>query len=147
MGCLHRCVSSAKKRNFIAQDLKIEKSRFQRVIDICRVVSDFVHPINKLCFERRAQIEQIFSKLRKFRFRVIARMFDDALAHFKREIQPRKVEVALFEMLDDAKRVQIVVETPAMDAHQFVQLALARMPERRMANVVNQGQRFSKFRI
>src|SRR5437773_9645593 len=65
-------------------------------------------------------------------------MFDDAFAHFKREIETGKIQVALLEVLDNAKRVQIVIEVPAMLAQQFVQLAFARMAERRMADVVHE---------
>ena len=74
-------------------------------------------------------------------------MFDDAFAHFKREIETGKIQVALLEVLDNAKRVQIVIEVPAMLAHQFVQLAFARMAERRMADVVHERQGLRKFRV
>ena len=64
-------------------------------------------------------------------------MFDDAFAHFKSEIEAGKIKIALLEMFDDTKRVQIVIEVPAIRPHQFVQLGFARVPERRMANIVN----------
>ena len=74
-------------------------------------------------------------------------MFDDAFADFEGEIESLEIEIALFEFFDNAKRVQVVIEVAAVQAHQFVQLALPGMAERRMANVVDQRQRFGKLRI
>src|SRR5207302_6125089 len=102
---------------------------------------------NQLRFERRTQIEQIFAELRKLRRGVIPRMLDDAFAHFKRKIEAGKIQVALLKMLDDAQGMQIVIEVAAMGAHQFVEPAFPRMSERRMANVVNQSERFGQFRV
>ncbi len=69
-------------------------------------------------------------------------MLDDAFANFKRKIQAGEIEIALLELFDDAQRVQIVVETAAVRAHQFVQLAFAGMAEGRMADVVDESERF-----
>src|SRR5215471_9876228 len=137
MGPVHRGVRRAKERNFAAQGTNVKKSRFPRVVDVRGVVRDFVHPINELGLQWRPQIEEIFAKLREFRLRIIPRMLDDAFAHFESEIQAGKIKIALLEMLDDAKSVQIVIELPAMRTHQFVQLAFASVAERRMANIVN----------
>ena len=40
----------------------------------------------------------------------IARMFNDAFAHFKGEIQAGKARVRILKYLDDAERVLVVVE-------------------------------------
>jgi len=74
-------------------------------------------------------------------------MFDDAFAHFKCEIQAGKIEIALLELLDDAQRVQIVIETAAVRAHQFIELVFAGMAERRMADVVHECERFGKLGV
>jgi len=46
-------------------------------------------------------------------------------------------------LFDDTQRVQIVIEAAAVRAHQFVQLAFAGMAKRRMADVVNESERFA----
>src|ERR1700682_2013590 len=117
---VHLMVDLAEKRYLLAQGLQIEKLGFESIVKVRSVVRDFVHPVDELRFKVRAQIEKGFGKLRKFRAGIIARMLDDALAHFAGEIQARKIEIALFELLDDAQRVEIVIEMAAVRAHQFV---------------------------
>src|SRR5712664_2536951 len=144
---VHLIVDLAKKRYFLAQRPYIEKLGFQSVVEIGGVVRDFIHPVDELCLERRAQIEKVFGKLRKFRAGIIARMLDDALAHFEGEIQSGKIEIALFELFDDAQRVQIVIEIATVRAHQFVKLSLAGVAEGRMANVVNESESFGELGV
>ncbi len=74
-------------------------------------------------------------------------MLDDALAHLEGEVQPREIEVALLELLDDAQRVQIVVEAVAVLAHAAIELPFARVAERRVPDVVHQRQRFGKVGV
>ena len=69
-------------------------------------------------------------------------MLDDALAHFERQIQPGKTRVALLEILDDAQRVQVVVEALAESPHFAVERLFARVREWRMPDIVRQRQRF-----
>ncbi len=140
-------VDFAKKRNFLAQNGEIQKLGFESIVDIGRVVGDFIDPVDELRFEGRAQIEEVFGKLGKFRGGIITRMLDDAFANFKGEIQAGKIKVALLELFDDTKRVQIVIETAALRAHQFVELAFAGMAEWRMADVVNESERFGKLSV
>src|SRR6266849_5459202 len=121
---VHLAVDLAKKRYLVAQRLQIEKLGFESVVEISGVVCNLVHPVDELRFEGRAQIEEVFAKLRKFRGGIVARMLDDALANFKAEIQAGKIEISLFELLDDAQRVQIVIEKAAVRAHQFGELGV-----------------------
>src|ERR1700676_4197819 len=67
-------------------------------------------------------------------------MFDDAFANFKRQIDAGKIQIALLELLDDPQRLQIVMEAVAMRAQQFIELALPRVAEGRVPNVVDQAQ-------
>jgi len=53
----------------------------------------------------------------------------------------------MLELLDDSQRVQIVVETGAVGAHEFVKLALARVAEGGMPDIVDECQRFRQFAI
>src|SRR5260370_9421520 len=83
-------IDFAEKSNFLAQDSKIEKLRFEGIIDVRGVVGNFVDPVDELPFERRPQIQQVFVELRKFRRAPIARRLDDAFPNFNREIQAAK---------------------------------------------------------
>src|ERR1035437_8551415 len=74
-------------------------------------------------------------------------MFHDSLTDFESQIETGKIQVALFELLDDSKRMQVVVKPVTVRAHQFIELPLARVPERWVSDVVHQGQRFGKFRV
>src|SRR5260370_14271118 len=98
-------IDFAEKSNFLAQDSKIEKLGFERIIDVRGVVGNFLDPVDELRFDRRPQIQQVFGELRKFRRGVIARMLDDAFANFKRQIQAGKIEITLLELFDDTQRV------------------------------------------
>src|SRR6202044_1467711 len=74
-------------------------------------------------------------------------MLHDAFAHLEREIQAGKIQVALLELFDDAKRVQIMVEVVAVLPHAQVQLLFACVTEGRMTYVVYQGQSLGKLGI
>src|SRR6267143_2548939 len=147
MRSVHLIVHLAKKRYFFAQYLYVKELGFESIVEIGGVVRDFVHAVDELRLERRAQIEKVFGKLREFRSGIVARMLDDALAHFEGEIQSWKIEIALFELLNDAQRVQIVVEKTAVRAHQLVELSLAGMAEWRMADVVDESERFGELSV
>ena len=98
-------------------------------------------------FQRRAESGEIFIEQRIFTFFEIARMFDDALAHFEGQVQAGKARVAAFERFDDAQGVKIVIEAIAKAAHLAVQLVFAGMSERRMADVVAQRESFGELFI
>src|SRR5207245_11522901 len=53
----------------------------------------------------------------------------------------------MFELLDDAQRVKIVIECGAICPHQLVQLAFTGVTKRRMANVVNQSESLDEFGV
>src|SRR5258708_20519358 len=74
-------------------------------------------------------------------------MLDNPFANFKREIQAGKIDVALFELFDDAEGVQIVVEGGAARADKFVECACAGMAKRRVADVVDEGKGFNKLGV
>src|SRR6266700_4060891 len=74
-------------------------------------------------------------------------MLDDAFAHFKSEVKSGELEIPMFELLDDAQRVKIVIECGAICPHQLVQLAFTGVTKRRMANVVNQSESLGKFGV
>ncbi len=74
-------------------------------------------------------------------------MLDDALAHLKGQVQPRELHVLLLEFFNDAQRLQVVVEALRVAGHQPVEQFLARVPERRVAHVVDERQGLDQFRV
>ncbi len=144
---VHLRVDFAEKGNLAAQRGKIEQLGLESVVDVRGVVGDFVDPIDELGFERRAEPEKIFAELGKFGGGIVAGMLDDAFANFEGEIQAGKIEIALFELLDDAKRVEIVIENAAVDAHEFIELLFSGMAKRWMADVMDEREGFGKLGI
>jgi hypothetical protein len=55
--------------------------------------------------------------------------------------------ITLLELFDDAQGVKVMVEASAVRMHQLVQLALAGVAERRMANVMNERECFRQLGI
>src|ERR1035437_2759132 len=78
---------------------------------------------------------------------VIVRMLNDALAHFEGKIQPAKRRVTEFEVFDNAERVQVVIEREPVLTHGGVERLFSGVAERRMAEVVNQGQRLHQIGV
>ena len=76
---------------------------------------------------------------------VIARVLDDAFAHVEGQVEAAKARrSAARTMLHDAQGVQVVVEAQADAAHALVERLFAGVAERRMADVVGQGQRLGQ---
>jgi hypothetical protein len=53
----------------------------------------------------------------------------------------------MLELLDDAKGMQIVIEATAVRGHQFVEFAFAGVTEGRVANIVNERERFGELGV
>jgi hypothetical protein len=144
---IHLRVNFAEERNFAAQRGKIEQLGFESVVDVRGVVSDFIDPVDELGFERWEETEKVFAELGKFGRGIVAGVLDDAFANFEGEIEAGKIEIALFELLDDAKRVEIVIEMAAVRAHEFIELFFSGMAEGRMADVVDEREGFRKLGV
>jgi hypothetical protein len=71
-------------------------------------------------------------------------MLDDPFANLERQIQAGKIQISLFELLDDAQRMKIVIEVVSVFAHADVQLLFAAMPEWRVAHIVDERKRLRK---
>src|SRR5215472_9003308 len=140
-------VVGPKKPNLCTDLINIDNSRLKSVIELGGVVGDFVDQVDQLRFERRTLVKEVLRKFRKFRGRIVARVFDDSFAHLECQIQAGKIQVALFELLDDPQRMQIMVEALAELTHACIKLLFAGMSKRRMADVVNERKRFGQVRI
>ena len=74
-------------------------------------------------------------------------MLDDSFAHLESKIQAREIEIALLELLDDSQRVKIVIEAVAILAHARVELLLAGMAKRRVADVMHQRESLGEIGV
>ena len=133
-----------EKRDLPVQLIEVEKFRFHCVIEVGCVVGDFIHPVYQLGFERGPLIQQVFLQLGEFVRRIVPRMFNDSFADLKGEIQSRVSGKTLFELLDNSERMEIVVKTATVAAHQGVEAAFARVAKRRVANVVDKRKRLGQ---
>ena len=130
-----------------AELFELDQMRFVAVVEVGGVVGDFIDEVDELSLERRALVEEIFGELGMFRGGIVAGMFDDSFADFESEIEPRKIQVALLKMFDDVERVQIVIEALAEFAHAQVELLFAGVAEGRMADVVDERERFGEIGV
>src|SRR5438045_1163336 len=78
---------------------------------------------------------------------VVAGVLDDAFAKAEREIQSTPCRIALFKPGDDAKCVQVVVETEAVLEQCGIEGFFAGVAEWGMTDVVRQGEGLSKLAI
>ena len=77
-------------------------------------------------------------------------MAPDAVAHFPRQVQPLFIgPVPGAAVLQDLHRAQAlrVVPEPSVDRHRLVQGLLARVPERRVAEVMPQDDRLGQVLV
>src|SRR5262249_44223109 len=81
----------------------------------------------------------------------LARVFQGAmleypLARLEREIQTSEARVPFLELVDDAQRLEIVLEAAEL-AHAIVERVLARVTERRMSQVVGEADRLDEILV
>src|SRR4029077_12427893 len=86
-------IKSGKQRHLGADHSDIQDLRFVAVVEVGGVVGDLVDEIDQLRFDRRTLAEQIFRERRILRRVVIARMFYDSFADFKRQINSGKIQI------------------------------------------------------
>ncbi len=125
----------------------LKQARLDAVVEVGRQVGDLIGEVDQLRLERRTLIEQIAGELGVLLDRVVARVLDDAFANAQCEVESSMGGVALLEVLDDAQRMHVVVEAPPVTAQAAIERTLSGMTEGRVADVVNQGQRFGEVFI
>ena len=130
-----------------ADVLDLQQPRLHTVIQVRRQVRNLVRQVDDLRLQRRPLPQKILRKLRMLLRAVIARMLDDPLAHAQRQVQPAMRRIALLKVLDDAQRMQVVVEAQPMPLQALIQRALARVAKRRMPDVVHQRQRLRQVLV
>jgi len=140
-------VGMGKNRRFLLQGIEIEKLCFPGVVEVRRVVRDFIDPIDELTFEGRAKIEQVVSEMGEFRGGVIVRVLNDSFANLEGEIQAGKIEIRTLELFDDAERLKIVIEARTVNAHELVEFLFASVAEGRMPDVMDESESLGEVRV
>ena len=140
-------MEAAEDGHALADLLQREDAGVETVVEIGGQIGDFVGQIDELGLKRGPKVKKVLSQLRVLRGEVVAGVLDDAFAHAQRQIQAAKARVALLEPGDNAQGVQIVVEAEQIAAQAAVERLFARVAKGRVADVVNQGQRFGKLRV
>ena len=95
----------------------------------------------------RTLVEKIFGEFGMIAGAVIVRVLDDAFANLEGQVQAAEGGVALFEILDDAESVQVVVEEEAVLAHGGVERFFAGVAKGRMSDVVDEGESFGEIDV
>src|SRR5882672_3772147 len=78
---------------------------------------------------------------------VIVRVLDDSFADFESQIQAAEGGIALLEIFHDAQSMKIVIEEQTVLAHGGVERFFSGVAKRRMADVMNQGERLSEIGV
>ena len=73
-------------------------------------------------------------------------MFEHTLTGFKAQIETVKRGVALFELVDHAQALQVVLKAAVL-GHAFVQRVLSGVAKRRVAQVVRQRHGFDQILV
>src|SRR5690606_6600337 len=74
-------------------------------------------------------------------------VLQDAFTGLEAKVKAIELGVALFELVDNSQALQVVLEASGIRRelfHTVVQLILPCMPERRVPQVVSQGDRFNQ---
>jgi len=131
-------VLAAEDRD-LAQLLDRDQAGADAVVDVVVVVGDRVGQVGELCLERRlAALEEPGAEFAELPRVGRGAMLEDALARLERQVEPGELRIALLELVHDAQRLQVVLE-PAELAHALVERILARVAERRVADVVREA--------
>ena len=108
-----------------------DEPQFDGIVGVVGVVGDRVGGINDLRLDQRRRCGAV----------LLPRGL--GVEHLAGEIQAWEARVADLQKLHDAERLRVVVET-AFVSQQFGKRVLAGVPQRRMADVVGQGQRLDQ---
>ena len=127
-------------RRDAAQLVERDQAGAQPVVDVVVVVGDLVGEVRDLrlepgCVRSRKRCPTL-AELRARCAREQCLRMPSRVS--KVRFSPRKLGVALLELVDDAQRLQVVLEA-AVVAHAVVQRVLAGVAERRVAEVVRQA--------
>ena len=127
--------------------LEGDESRAQAVVDVVVVVGDLVGDVGELRFEPRLRaVEEAPTDVAELA-RVLQRaMLENPFARLERQVEPAEGRVPILELVDDAERLQVVLEAAEL-AHAFVERVLPRVAERRVAEIMGEADRLDEVLV
>ena len=140
-------IAVGKNVDIAADVVDLQQARFHSIIKVCSEIRDLVGEVDNLRLQGRPSSEQVAGKIGVLVGAVVARMLDDPLAHAERKVQSAVVRVTLLEVLNDAQRMEVVVEAQTVAFEALIQCTFARVAERRVADVVDQRQRLREILV
>src|SRR5580704_6996927 len=142
----HHLVIPGEERN-LCELLHRHEAGANAVVDVVIVIGNLVREISELRLESRLRAPQKpLAQLPELpRIRGGA-MFQDPLAALEGEVEAVEFGVLLLQLIDDPERLQVVLEAAEI-AHALVQRILARVPERRVAEIVRQTDRLRQHLV
>src|SRR5688500_1549420 len=130
-----------------AELLERDETGAQAVIDVVIVVGDLVGDVRELRLETGLfALEEPFANVAELACMLERAVLQDALASLERQVQTAERRVAVLEVIDDAQRLQVVLEAPEV-AHTFVERILAGVAERRVAEIVRETDRLDEVLV
>ncbi len=134
----------AREQRNILQLGQLQQARAQPVVDVVVVVGDLVGEVGDLRLEARlALLQEALADVTQLAGVLERTVLQDAFARLEREIEAVEAAVALLELVDHAQRLQVVLESAVL-LHALVQRVLPGVPERRVPEVVRQGDRLDE---
>ena len=115
----------------------------QGVVDVVGVVGQAVGGIDDLGFQQRLADGEIVFHFRRVGALAVHRL---GLEDLPRQVQAGEIGVAIFEHLDETQAVAVVLEAAVL-AHALVEGGFAGVAERRMAQVVQEGDRLGQVLV
>ena len=132
---------AASEDGYVVADMgDLEQAGLYAVVEVGGEVGDFIGEVDELSFEGWTLSQKVGGEFGVPIGAVVAGVLDDAFADAEGEVEAAVGGVALLEVLDDAEGVEIVVEEAAVALEALVESALTGVAERRVADVVDQGE-------
>src|ERR1019366_8941153 len=119
-----------------ADVINLKQAGLHAIVQIGCEVGNLVGQIDDLRLQRRPPPEQVAGEIWMLIGAVIARMLDDPFAYTEREVQTTMRSVTLLEMLDDAERMQVMVEAQSVAFQTLIERAFPSVAEWRGPDVV-----------
>ena len=142
----------AVKQRHLAQLRQRDQAGAHAVVDVVRVIGNLVGQVAQLRLQTRllAQQKALPYAARLGRFKLLGMwaraVLEDALARLKRQVQAVELRVALFQRIDHAQALQVVLKA-ALPSHAGVQRILPGVAKRRVAQVVRQRNGFDQILV
>ncbi len=144
-----RLVGIAGKQRHAHQLPQTDQAGAHAVVGIMGVVGDLIGQIGQLGFQTRPLAKQeTLAHAARLTGLQLPRMlggavFQNPFPGFKAQVQPAVVGVTLFERIDHAQALHIVLKA-AKVLHAVIEHILARMAKRRVAEVMGQADRLGQ---